>query len=210
MCFICGPIKSRAIPDTLLEDFKKAEQLYVEAIALDPKFALAHARLGSTRAQIFHYYEPPDSWKTNKAARRRRPHCDFNRIWRRLTSRSVNAFTGWMEITGVRWTSLTKPLQLSPNNGDVSGLIAALKRRQGKWPESLEAYERASKIDPQNPNIVRNLVFTNTALRRWPEASRAAERMRAMAPASLVAKIQSGYVDFWWKGDTGPAEIVAQ
>jgi tetratricopeptide (TPR) repeat protein len=23
-----------------------------------------------------------------------------------------------------------------------------------------------------------------------------------MAPASLVAKIQSGYVDFWWKGDT--------
>jgi tetratricopeptide (TPR) repeat protein len=29
-----------------------------------------------------------------------------------------------------------------------------------------------------------------------------AERFRAMAPASLVAKIQSGYVDFWWKGDT--------
>src|SRR5256885_17237391 len=26
--------------------------------------------------------------------------------------------------------------------------------------------------------------------------------MRAIAPASLVAKIQSGYVDFWWKGDT--------
>src|SRR5712691_12864400 len=39
-------------------------------------------------------------------------------------------------------------------------------------------------------------------MRRWPEASRAAERMRAMAPASLVGKIQSGYVDFWWKGDT--------
>ncbi len=28
------------------------------------------------------------------------------------------------------------------------------------------------------------------------------KQMRAMAPASLVAKIQSGYVDFWWKGDT--------
>jgi tetratricopeptide (TPR) repeat protein len=39
-------------------------------------------------------------------------------------------------------------------------------------------------------------------LRRWPEAARWAEKMRAMAPASLVAKIQSGYVDFWWKGDT--------
>lgn len=26
--------------------------------------------------------------------------------------------------------------------------------------------------------------------------------MRALAPTSLVAKIQSGYVDFWWKGET--------
>src|SRR5438034_11292944 len=32
--------------------------------------------------------------------------------------------------------------------------------------------------------------------------------MRAMAPASLVAKIQSGYVDFWWKGDTRPLKLL--
>src|SRR5215510_1333115 len=30
-------------PDTLLEDYKTAEQLYMQAIALDPNFALAHA-----------------------------------------------------------------------------------------------------------------------------------------------------------------------
>src|SRR5437762_1951122 len=45
-------------PDTLLEDFKKAEQLYVEAVTLDPNFALAHARLASTQAQIYHFDEP--------------------------------------------------------------------------------------------------------------------------------------------------------
>ncbi|PYL67078.1 MAG: hypothetical protein DMF28_09965, partial [Verrucomicrobia bacterium] len=81
-------------------------------------------------------------------------------------------------------------------------LIAAIKRRQGKWEEALEAYERVAKLDPQKPNTVRELVFTNTSMRRWPEAARWGERMRAMAPASLVAKVQSGYVDFWWKGDT--------
>jgi hypothetical protein len=85
---------------------------------------------------------------------------------------------------------------------DIGQLIAAIKRRQGHWQEALDAYERNQKIDPQNANVVRNLVFTNTALRRWPEASRWATQMRAMASASLVAKIQSGYVDFWWKGDT--------
>ena len=92
--------------------------------------------------------------------------------------------------------------RLAPNNSEVGGLVAAIKRRQGKWQESLQTYEKINKLDPQNPNIVRNLLFTQTALRHWPEAARTAERMRAMAPASLVAKIQSGYVDFWWKGDT--------
>ena len=81
-------------------------------------------------------------------------------------------------------------------------LIASIKRRQGHWQESLEGFERVARIDPQNPNIVRNLVFTNTVMRRWPEASRAAEKLRALAPESIVAKIQSGYVDFWWKGAT--------
>lgn len=81
-------------------------------------------------------------------------------------------------------------------------MIAAIQRRQGWWEESLQGYERSAKVDPQNPNVVRNLVFTNTALRRWPGAARAAARLRAMAPDSVVAKIQMGYVNFLWKGET--------
>jgi tetratricopeptide (TPR) repeat protein len=91
---------------------------------------------------------------------------------------------------------------LAPSDGDIARLIAAIKRRQGEWQVALEQYERVAKLDPQNPNTVRELIFINTAMRRWPQAAQWAERMRGMAPASLVAKIQSGYVDFWWKGDT--------
>ena len=94
-------------------------------------------------------------------------------------------------------------LRLAPNNSETGGLIAAIKRRQGKWDESLAQYQKIVRLDPQNPNITRNLLFTYTSMRRWADAAHEAERMRAMAPASLVAKIQSGYVDFWWKGDTG-------
>jgi len=92
--------------------------------------------------------------------------------------------------------------RLSPSNGDARRLIAAIRRREGKWEEALEAYERVAELDPQNPNTVREVLFTNTSMRRWPQAAQWGERMRAMAPASLVAKMQSGYVDFWWKGDT--------
>ena len=91
---------------------------------------------------------------------------------------------------------------LLPNDAYIGLLVAAIRRRQGRWPESLEAFERVQKLDPQNPNIVRNLLFTYTSMRRWDEAAVVAARLRALAPDSIVAKIQSGYVEFWRKGET--------
>ena len=188
-------------PDTLLEDYKKAEQLYLKAIGLDPRFALAHARLASTRAEIFHYYEPLDSWKTKartsaEAALRLQPNLGEAHL-------ALGQCIYWFDQNyDGAVAEFDTALRLAPNNSETGGLIAAIKRRQGRWDECLEAYQKISRLDPQNPNITRNLLFTYTSMRRWPDATREAERMRAMAPASLVAKTQRGYVDFWWKGDT--------
>ena len=188
-------------PDTLLEDYKTAEQLYRQAIALDPGFALAHARLASVSAEIFHYYEPTDAWKSKaraeaETALRLQPNLAEAHF-------ALGQCIYWMDQDYDRALEQFEiASRLSPSNGDIGRLIAAIKRRQGKWQESLEEYERVSRIDPQNPNTIRELLYTNTAMRRWPEAARWAEKMRAIAPASTVAKIQSGYVDFWWKGDT--------
>jgi TolB-like protein/class 3 adenylate cyclase/Flp pilus assembly protein TadD len=188
-------------PDTMLEDYKAADQLYMQAIELDPNFALAHARLASLCAEVFHYYEPTESWRTkarNKAeiALRLQPNLAEAHF-------ALGQCIYWMDQDYERALEQFEiASRLSPSNGDTGRLIAAIKRRQGKWQEALEAYERVANIDPQNPNTVREVLFTNTAMRRWPEAARWGERMRVMAPASLVAKMQSGYVDFWWKGDT--------
>jgi TolB-like protein len=188
-------------PDTMLEDYKAADQLYMQAIELDPNFALAHARLASLCAEVFHYYEPTESWRTKarseaEIALRLQPNLAEAHF-------ALGQCIYWMDQDYERALKQFEiASRLSPSSGDTGRLIAAIKRRQGKWQEALEAYERVANIDPQNPNTVREVLFTNTAMRRWPEAARWGERMRAMAPASLVAKVQSGYVDFWWKGDT--------
>ena len=188
-------------PDTLLEDYKAAEQLFGQAIALDANFAVAHARLASVCAEVFHYYEPTDAWKTKarteaEVALRLQPDLAEAHF-------ALGQCIYWMDQDYERALEQFEIVsRLSPSNGDARRLIAAIKRREGKWEQALEAYERVARLDPQNPNTVREVLFTNTSMRRWPEAARWGERMRAMAPASLVAKIQSGYVDFWWKGDT--------
>jgi len=189
-------------PDTLLEDYKTAEQLYTQAIVLDPDFALAHARLASVCAEIFHYYEPTESWKTKvraeaETALRLQPNLAEAHF-------ALGQSIYWMDQDYDRALEQFEiASRLSPSNGDILRLSAAIKRRQGKWKEALEEYERVARLDPQNPNTVRELIFTNTAMRRWPEAARWVEQLRAMAPESIVAKIQSGYVEFWWKGDSG-------
>lgn len=188
-------------PDTMLEDYKIAERLFAQAIGLDPNFALAHARLASVSAEVFHYYEPTESWRTKarseaETALRLQPDLAEAHF-------ALGQCIYWMDQDYERaLEQFELASRLSPGNGDARRLIAAIKRREGKWEEALEAYERVAKLDPQNPNTVREVLFTNTSMRRWPEAARWGERMRAMAPASLVAKMQSGYVDFWWKGDT--------
>src|SRR5438067_8865789 len=188
-------------PDTLLEDYKTAEQLYVQAIALDPDFALAHARLASVCAEIFHYYEPTQDWENRARAEAEIAlHLQPNLAEAHL---ALGQCIYWMDQDYERaLEQFDIAARLSPSNGDIGRLIAAIKRRQGKWEQSLKEYERVARLDPQNPNTVRELIFTNTAMRRWPEAARWVEQLRAMAPASIVAKIQSGYVDFWSKGDT--------
>jgi TolB-like protein/Tfp pilus assembly protein PilF len=192
-------------PDTLLEEYKKAEQAYLKAIELDPKFALAHARLASTCAEIFHYYEPLDSWKKKarssaQEALRLQPNLGEAHL-------ALGQCIYWFDQNyDSALAEFDTALRLAPNNSEIGGLIAAIKRRQGKWDEALEAYQKMSRLDPQNPSL--NLFFTYTSMRRWPEAAKEAERIRTMAPASFVAKTQRGYVDFWWKGDTRPLKSI--
>ena len=58
-------------PDNLLQDFKSATNLFDQAIKLDPKFALAHARLAATTSNIYHFYEPTEAWKQKAYAEAR-------------------------------------------------------------------------------------------------------------------------------------------
>ncbi len=188
-------------PDTLLEDYRRAVQLYSQAIAFDPNFALAHAHLASTYAEIFHFHQPLASWKEKaKAEAQIAVQLDPNLSEAHF---ALGQCSYWLDGDYDRaLIEFSRAQELAPNNATIGRLIAAIKRRQGRWAEALAVYQRIEAVDPQNPAALREVLITCTAMRRWPEAAAAAQRLRAIAPDSLVAKIQTGYIDFWWHGTT--------
>jgi TolB-like protein/Flp pilus assembly protein TadD len=188
-------------PDGLLQDLRNADQLFSQATDLDPQFALAHAALAITSATLFHFHEPLDAWrekarKEADLALQLQPNLSEGHYAQGLCLYWFDS-----DYEGAS-RKLARASALAPGDADIQLIAAAILRREGKWKEALAAFESVQKLDPQNPNVVRNILFTNTAMRRWPEAARAAARFRAISPDSLVAKIQSAYVALLGQGDT--------
>jgi TolB-like protein/class 3 adenylate cyclase/Tfp pilus assembly protein PilF len=188
-------------PDTFLQDYRTAEQLYVQALTLDPNFALAHARLAVTCARIYHFYEPTDTWK-----KRARAEAEIAlQLQPNLgeAHHAIGLCFYWFNRdyeNSLREFGIAKALL--PNDSTVPWDIAAIKRRQGHWQEAVADYRQILRLDPQNANVIRDLLYAYCALRDWANAEAAAQQLMALTPDSLNAKAQIGYVDFWVKGNT--------
>jgi len=192
-------------PDAALEDLKAAVQLYEKATKLDPNFALAHARLAATIARIYHSYEQTDAWK-------RQAHAEAQESLRLAPNLGEGHFAlglcfFWLERNYPRaLQELTAAQALVPSDIEIGLNIAAIARQQGRWEDALATLQRIEAIDPQNPNIIRNLIYTFGALRMWPEGVRAAERFDALAPTVIRTRIKGAYMTFFWKGSTAALE----
>jgi TolB-like protein/class 3 adenylate cyclase/Tfp pilus assembly protein PilF len=188
-------------PDNFLQDYRTAEQLYTQAITLDPKFAVAHAGLARTCARIYHFYEPTETW--SKRARNEAETAIQLDPSAGEGHHALGLCYYWFKRdygSALREFAIAKTLL--PNDSQIPWHIAAIKRRQGRWQEAEAAYQEILALDPQNPNIVRDSLYTYCDMRDWPKAEAMATRLIGLTPDSFNAKAQIGYVNFWIHGTT--------
>jgi serine/threonine-protein kinase len=190
-------------PDNLLQDFESAARLYEQAIALDPSFALAHARLSATESTIYHFFEPTETWNQKaqaEAAESLRLHPDLGE--------GHLALGLYFYYEKADYEKALREFHLAaialPNDGDVGLYIAAVQRRQGHWTECIAAYRAAEAVDPRNSVMLYDASQTYFGLRDWQTAMERMERVLMLAPDSLNVKIQRGYIEFFAKGSTVP------
>ncbi|MEY2530215.1 MAG: eukaryotic-like serine/threonine-protein kinase [Verrucomicrobiota bacterium] len=188
-------------PDNLLHDFQTATQLFQQAIALDPNFALAHARLSAVSSNVYHWFEPTE-------ARKEKAHSEAIESLRLQPNLGEGhlALGLYLYYAEANYEGALREFDLAgrvlPNDGDVGLYVAAVQRRRGRWAEAIAAYERAQAIDPRNQVTLYDASQTYFGLRDWRAALRGMDRVLALAPDSVNVKIQRGYIEFFWKGNT--------
>jgi serine/threonine protein kinase/Flp pilus assembly protein TadD len=187
-----------------LDSIRMVENLYSEAVALDPAFALARARLSATLAYRYHDFEPNEAVKRRARAEaeealRLQPNLGEGYIARALclywTENNYEAALRELETAA----------RLLPNAAEVARIAAFIRRRQGRWKEARAGLERARALDSRDSIILGGLFQTDYYLRDWTAAKQTSEAAFAAAtgPATLL-RIEKTYLKPWSANDLGP------
>jgi serine/threonine protein kinase/tetratricopeptide (TPR) repeat protein len=188
------------------EDGIAADQLYSQAIALDPTFALAVARASIHNSRMYLVGGDP----TRKAKARAQAE-EALRLSPALGEAHLALALCFYRIDKnyeAALQELSKAAATSPNDPEILDFTGGIYLHQGHWREALANFLRAQELDPNNPYADkqdRDIAGTYVALRDWPAAAAALQRLRQIAPENepdnVDAQVGLAYVEFFRTGN---------
>jgi TolB-like protein/Flp pilus assembly protein TadD/class 3 adenylate cyclase len=187
------------------ENYLRAEQLYEQAIKLDPNFAAAHACLSMVESWAYHTFDPTP-------ARREKARAAADEALRLQPDLPEGHLAlGFVYYYGDRdyeraLTEFEIAKRGLPNDAQAYMAIGAIQRRQGKWKESVANFEKSVALDPKNAGCLYNLGFSYIALNRYETAEEMFDRALEVAPDSFSSRALKAVIAILWKGDVEAAE----
>jgi len=197
--FLKGEFEERLADSSLeAESFDRAASWYRQAIARDPSFALAMARLVQNRIQRHWFIE---QMSEGELAQLRSVAEQAVALAPNLAQ--VHVALGQFYYHGYRQyeqalAEFERAFQLQPNASTALEYSGYVHRRQGQWERCLDELKRALEQDPRNASIAANFANTYLPLRMWKEAERTARHALEIDPQAadgmrtLLGSIVSG------------------
>ena len=203
--------------------FEDALALLEKALALDPQFAMAHARIGYIYAVRMGYDEkatPHLEEALSLSDRLDEKHKLFVSAWlataKHNTERAIELYRdvlkqypleteayqrlGWLLIKQNHCDEAIEVtrqgLITDPDSEDLYNALGTACMRLGRNDEALAAYQRYTQLAPSDPNAWDSLALFHQCLGRYEDAEAAYNRALALNPESGVAIIHLGHLRF--------------
>jgi len=201
-------LRGEALRTAEEDEFKalnNAVTMYQRAVALDPKFALAFARLAETHGNI--YWANTDR-TANRLSLMRTAAQTAVRLDPSLPEGHLAL--GYYYYRALRdydraLAEFSFGLERQPGRQDLLVARGAVLRRQGRLAEAAADFERAADLDPRSAMSAHILAATYQLMRSYPDAARYHERTLALSPrwAGVYADLALTLVH--WRGDVTAA-----
>ena len=154
----------------------QAISLWEKAIALDPQFAMAYARIGYTHALI----------RVNEVDKSK-PYLEKAfQLSHRLTEKDKLHILAWYafvnEGRGSAIRAFRALIARYPQEVEAYLRLGYLLRYEGHWEEATDEYKQGLAVDPENQHLYNALGFSCSGLGRYDEAIAAHQSYVQLAP----------------------------
>jgi len=160
---------------------RRAVEMYERAVELDPRFALAYAKLAQARSMLYYFFDRTSQQLelAGDAADRAlalRPDLPEARI-----ARGYLYYWGHLDYDRAL-QQFRAARERQPNNSQLLWVIASVERRQGKWDQALATFQQALRLDPRSHIFAFEVGGTLHFMRRYVEAGALYDSAMALAP----------------------------
>ena len=185
---------------------RKAIGFYEQAVALDPKFGQAWARVSLATTALYFTSTP-----TPELAERAREAAE------KAVALSPDQPDGYIALGEYQRNvagdnrraleQLAKGQRLAPANANLLGVIGVTEESLGRWDVALEHLKQAERLDPRSVVVLRRLGNTSLSMKRFAEAREVIDRGLALAPSNLIL-LEFKAETFLGEGDLARARAV--
>jgi tetratricopeptide (TPR) repeat protein/DNA-binding winged helix-turn-helix (wHTH) protein len=171
---------------------KDAIELLEKAVALDPEFAMAHARIGHTYAVTWGWAEEA------------KPHLERAfALSERLTEKDRLYIAAWYAIANLDYPAALPPFReiiaKYPTETEAYLRLGYLLRGEEQFDEAINVMRQGLAIDPESSALYNALGLLYSLLGRHDEAISMHERYAALAPHEANARDSLG-MSYQWAG----------
>jgi serine/threonine-protein kinase len=182
----------------------QAAELLNQAVKRDPNFLLAWCELASVHDRLYFlgYDHTPERLAAGEAAIQTAQRLNRDAGETHLAV-AQHRYRGYRDYDGAR-AEIAIAQRTLPNDPLPFELLAYINRRQGRWNESIQNFQRAIELDPRNFYTLQQMALGYQTLRRYADEVRVLDRALTIVPNNVDTKVARAMVELLWHADTRP------